>query len=552
MFKNHPKGLPVLFFTEMWERFGFYLMLGIFTLYMIDPAKNGGMGYSDFKAADIYGTYIALVYLTPFLGGLLADRILGYRKAILIGGILMGTGYIGLAVPGDAMFFLSLLLIIIGNGFFKPNISTLVGNLYNNDKFKVYKDSGFNIFYMGINIGAFLCNFIAAYLRNSFGWGYAFAAAGLGMFVGLIWFFVGQKHVVEADVIKPAAPEDMPLSKVFTTIFIPLLAFGALGWFLPLLLIGSPLLGSQSTDAFLFASLPIVYFFASLWLKASKEDKAPIGALLSVFSVVIIFWSIFHQNGSALTIWAERYTDREIPAIVEPVAKTFGFTQEIDTTRSNFPILDSHGVPETDENGKVIYQYGPHPYLTNLDEQRHPEGDQKLKLLSTEIFQSVNPFFVVFLTPVVVGFFGFLRKRGKEPSTPGKIGLGMLITAISTTVMMLAVVASGNGMVKSSALWLISSYGVITIGELFLSPMGLALVSKLSPPRLTALMMGGWFLATSLGNKLSGVLSGLWGSFENKIYFFTINFIGAAFGAFLIFLLLKWLKAVVKEHTGHH
>ena len=159
MFKNHPKGLPVLFFTELWERFGFYLMLGIFTLYMIDSQSGGGMGFSKFFAADIYGTYLALVYLTPFLGGLLADRILGYRVAIFIGGTLMGLGYIGLAIPGETPFYISLFLIIIGNGFFKPNISTLVGKLYDNDKFRTYKDAGFNIFYMGINIGAFVCNF---------------------------------------------------------------------------------------------------------------------------------------------------------------------------------------------------------------------------------------------------------------------------------------------------------------------------------------------------------------------------------------------------------
>ncbi|GJQ63794.1 MAG: hypothetical protein SCALA702_28470 [Melioribacteraceae bacterium] len=552
MFKNHPKGLPVLFFTELWERFGFYLMLGIFTLYMIDPEANGGMGFSDFKAADIYGTYLALVYLTPFLGGLLADRVLGYRLAITIGGALMGLGYIGLAFPGDGIFFISLLLIIVGNGFFKPNISTLVGNLYNNDKFKEYKDSGFNIFYMGINIGAFVCNFVAAYLRNEYDWGYAFAAAGIGMFLGLIWFWAGQKHVKEADVIKPARAGDTPLSKLLFTIFVPAFGFGFIGWFIPNMIFGQPVLGSNSTDAFLFAAIPIIYYYASLYFKAEPSEKAPIGALLSVFGVVIIFWAIFHQNGSALTIWAERYTDRELPAAVEGVAETFRFVQEVDTTQGTYPVLDGHGVPLTNEDGSVVTEVGPNPYLKNLDKAKWPTGDQSLKLLSTEIYQSINPFFVVFLTPLVVGFFNFLRRKKKEPSTPGKIGLGMLITAASTTIMMLAVLAGDNGAMKSSPMWLIMTYGVITVGELFLSPMGLALVSKLSPQRLTALMMGGWFLATAVGNKLSGVLSGLWGGIDNKVYFFAINFVGALFGALLIFLLLKWLKQVVKEHTGHH
>lgn len=552
MFKNHPRGLTVLFFTEMWERFGYYLMLGIFTLYMIDPSSSGGMGFSDFKAADIYGTYLALVYLTPFVGGLLADRILGYRKSIIIGGALMGTGYIGLAIPGQTAFFISLLIIILGNGFFKPNISTLVGNLYNNDKYRQYKDAGFNIFYMGINIGAFVCNFVAAYLRNEFGWGYAFAAAGIGMYLGLFWFLSGQKHVKDVDVIKPTKPEDMPLGKLLSTIFIPTFIAGAIGWYLPELLFGQPLFGANSTDAFVFAAIPVIGFYASLYFKASHEDKQPIGALLAVFGVVIIFWAIFHQNGSALTIWAERYTDREMPAVLDGVAGTLRFNQTVNDSLREVVQYDAHGVPMSDVSGNAITTMGPDPYFNNLPKEKWPPEGQNLNLVSTEIFQSVNPGFVVFLTPVVVAFFAMLRRRKKEPSTPAKIGWGMLITALSTTVMMMAVIASQNGIVKSSPAWLITSYGVITVGELFLSPMGLALVSKLSPPRITGLMMGGWFLATALGNKLSGVLSGLWNGIDNKVYFFMINFAGAMVGAVLIFIMLKWIRQVVLDHTGDH
>jgi POT family proton-dependent oligopeptide transporter len=550
MFKNQPKGLPVLFFTEMWERFGFYLMLGIFTLYMIDPTTNGGMGFSELSATDIYGTYIALVYLTPFLGGLLADRVLGYRKAITLGGILMGFGYIGLAFFQNFLFYISLLFVIVGNGFFKPNISTLVGNIYSEEKYRPYKDSGFNIFYMGINIGAFVCNFVAAYLRNHYSWGWAFFAAGIGMFIGLIWFWLGFKHVSHADVKKPTKPEDMPISKILVTIFVPAGIFGMIGWFIPQILFGQAIIGSHSTDAFLFASIPVVYFYASLWRKAkSKEDKDSIGALLAVFSVVIIFWAIFHQNGSALTLWAKSYTDRQLPKSVESIAEVFKFTETVKPDTMVVVKKDAHGVPILDAQGKEISEVNVNPYFQNLPKEEWPPKGESLKLLSTEIFQSVNPFFVVFLTPLVVGFFGMLRKRGKEPSTPAKIGLGMLITALSTTVMMIAVVASNNGEIKSSALYLIFSYGVITIGELCLSPMGLALVSKLSPPRLTSLMMGGWFLSTSIGNKLSGVLSGLMVSIDNKLYFFLINFFGALLGAVLIFVMLKWLKRVLDQYT---
>ncbi|MBN1154066.1 MFS transporter, partial [candidate division KSB1 bacterium] len=332
MFKNHPRGLVVLFFTEMWERFGFYLMLGIFTLYMID--KTGGKGFSDVKAADIYGTYLALVYLTPFIGGLLADKILGYRLAISIGGILMGLGYLGLAFPGDTVFYASLLLIIIGNGFFKPNISSLVGKLYDHDPYKKLKDSGFNIFYMGINIGAFICNFIAAYLRIKYGWGYAFAAAGIGMFIGLTWFWTGQRHVRTIDMIDRGHEGNWHVLKLLLSVFLPAIAGGLVGWFLPGMLLKHPLFLTHSNDAFLFASIPIVIYYCSLWIKAPKEDKSQLAALLTVFSVVILFWAIFHQNGSALTIYAERHTIREVHGSLKNHLSDLGLTQEVSVPES--------------------------------------------------------------------------------------------------------------------------------------------------------------------------------------------------------------------------
>jgi POT family proton-dependent oligopeptide transporter len=207
-----------------------------------------------------------------------------------------------------------------------------------------------------------------------------------------------------------------------------------------------------------------------------------------------------------------------------------------------------------DENGMAIIEIGPDTYFNNLDKSLWAESDEPvtLRLISTEIFQSVNPGFVVILTPLVVGFFAFLRRRKKEPSTPAKIGWGMFITAISTIVMIGAVIASQNGLEKSSPAWLIGTYAVITVGELFLSPMGLSLVSKLSPTRITSLMMGGWFLATSIGNKLSGVIASIWDTIGQKEYFFLINFAGAMVGAIAILLMVKWLRRIVLEHTGSH
>ncbi|MCB0791379.1 MAG: peptide MFS transporter [Flavobacteriales bacterium] len=527
---KHPRGLYLLFFTEMWERFGYYLMLGILFLYMVGGLDGGGLGLEESAAHDIYGTYIALVYLTPFVGGLLADRVFGYRRTIIFGGATMAAGYLTLAIPGQTAFFVALALVIIGNGFFKPNISTLLGNLYNKPEYVKLKDRGYNIFYMGINVGAFICNFIAAWLRNSYGWGYAFAAAGVGMLIGLAIFISGKGVLGEADQLKPVQKEDMPLRRIYTTIFLPVLLFGVLGYFAAGLFGMDDLLGSRSNDVFLFACIPVVYFYLSTYLKASAEDKQSIGSLLYIFGVVIVFWAIFHQNGNVLTEWAEKYTDRQVPEAMTGVVSTIRADQTVHA-------------PAPGEQADA--------YLANLPAADQPSTDRPLHLVSTEIFQSLNPMFVVLLTPLILALWGFLGRRNTEPSTPGKIALGLFITGLSTLVMIMAVKASGNGATKVSAWWLIGTYAVITFGELCLSPMGLSLVSKLSPQRLTALMMGGWFLSTSIGNKLSGVLGHLGSDSDDRALVFYMNFAGAMASALLLFLAVKRIRGVMIAKTGH-
>lgn len=541
---SHPPGLKIMFFSEMWERFGFYLLLGILQLYLTD-AESGGMAMDRKKAADIFGTFIALVYLTPFLGGLIADRKWGYSKCIILGGILMGIGYLGLAIGTLPTFYASLGLIIIGNGFFKPNISTLVGNLYNSDRYRAQKDAGFNIFYMGINIGAFICNFFAAYLRNSIGWGAAFASAGIGMFLGVIIFWLGRKTYIEADVIKPTQKEDMSIMRVFSTVILPALVAGLLGWFIP-----GTLLGSDSTDAFLFACLPVLYFFFSVYTSASKEDKKPIGALLAIFMVSIMFWAIFKQNGTALTTWAQYYTDREVPAAIQKPAESIYLVQNV-TNKTEEVVKYDEFFRVVKENGEVVKEQGKDIYLRNLDAESMPPEGESVSVFNTELLQSINPFWVIILTPVLVGFWGFLRARRKEPSTPYKLLIGLFITAISCLVMVGAAYFTDSTTSKASAWWLIGTYGVITIGELCLSPMGLSLVSKLSPPRLTALLMGGWFLATSIGNKLSGVLAGLWEAFDNKTNFFLMNFFLVMFAFVILFFMVKRIRTVMQERGIH-
>lgn len=551
--KKHPRGLFYLFFTEMWERFGYYLMLGIFVLYMIDPKNTGGLAIDDKNAYDIFGTFIALTYLTPFLGGFLADRILGYVKAIYIGGTLMGLGYIGLGLFQDyVMFYTSMGLIIVGNGFFKPSISTLLGNLYSEEPYKENKDAGYNIFYMGINIGAFICNIIAAFMRNKFGWSEAFITAGVGMFLGLVIFTMGRKHIIHANVLKPVQEGDTTISSVLVKVFVPAIIAGGLGWILPEYVFGvKNIFGSNSTDAFIFACLPIIWFYVSLYIRANQQDKRPIGALLAIFAVSLMFWAVFKQNGTVLTTWAKYYTDRSVPASIEKPMESIYLVEVKDYQDKETTMYDSEYRIVKDENDKPKKEIGKDIYFQNISAAQRAEleanPNQKVFLYNPELFQSINPFWVVVLTPVIVGLFMFLRRRGKEPTTPGKIVLGMFISALSCLVMVAAVYASENGMVKASALWLVVAYGVITVGELCLSPMGLSLVSKLSPSRITALMMGGFFLSTAIGNKLSGVLAGMWYGYEHKSTFFWVNF-GLLLVATLIGLsILKSLNRALKD-----
>ena len=563
--KGHPKGLWYLFGTEMWERFGYYLMLGIFSLYMIDGWNNGGMGFDADKKSDIYGTYLGLVYLTPFIGGLLADRIFGYRRSIIMGGLMMSAGYFILSIHNETAFYVALMLIILGNGFFKPNISTLVGNLYSGDDMKDKKDAGYNIFYMGINIGAFICNFVAAYMRINYGWGHAFAAAGIGMLVGVLIFILGTKHIKHVDVVKPVQEGDMSTVRIFSMTVLPMFIFGILGYLIP-----GNFLGSDTNDAFIIGCLPVIAFFIYLAFKSEAKESRAIKALLAVFACVILFFAIFHQNGDALTVWAEDHTDREMSEGVSKVAGSVGMAQVVvnndivssSDTQFKSTIDSMRKVEEkmpkvtkaelkakADYSGTISQLESSRKYFASLPKDKIPAKGKDMKLYSTELYQSINPFWVVTLTPIVVGFFGWMRRRKREPSTPTKIAIGLVITALSALVMVGAVFATNGMSAKAGSLWLIASYGVITIGELCLSPMGLSLVSKLSPPRITALMMGGFFLAISVGNKLSGMLSSLWEKIPEKQNFFYLNFGLVMAAAVILFLMLRWLNGVMRENN---
>lgn len=547
--KGHPKALYALFFTEMWERFAYYLMVGILFIYLTDTT-TGGKGFSNKIGADLVGSFIALVYLTPFIGGLIADRYLGYVKSIFLGGSLMAAGYLCLALPGDTAMFISLGLIIIGNGFFKPNISTLLGNIYNRADLKPLKDNAYNIFYMGINIGAFICNFVAAYLRNKYGWGYAFAAAGVGLIIGLITLGANLKNVREGDVRKPAEAGDMPISRIFSYVFLPAIIAAVIGWMVPGKLFGTTIMGSKANDAFIFACLPIIAFYISLWAKAKGQDKRGIGALLFIFAISIIFWTIYNQNSTGLTLWAQKHTDRTVTPTTEKIAGSIGFLETVSDTPRMVPKLNQYMVEMKGPDGKPLEEMGPDPYFVNVPKDQWPQG-KSIKLANTELFQSINPLFIVVLTLIFVPFFSYLRKRGKEPTTASKFGMASFIAGLSALVMVLAVmsVPSIYGY-KAAPAWLWGTYFVFTISEIFLSPIGLSLVSKLAPARLTALMMGGWFLSTSIGGKIAGVMTSFWDDFTDKKMFFLILVISAFIGGILIYSRLRSLNQIVREKTG--
>jgi dipeptide/tripeptide permease len=324
LFGGHPQGLFRLFFIEMWERLGFYTIVAVLMLYAKDTDR-GGLGLPADFANEIYGIYLAFVYFTPYLGGLIADRFLGYRKSVLIGGLVFAAGFFLLGSGKSWTFPVGLTLLCIGNGFFKPNISAMVGNLYVKGDPK--RDAGFNIFYMGINIGAFTANFLAAYTRNEWFWEAAFVAAGIGMLASVAILIASWKTLERADRTPGTRPEDTPFSEILSRILGPALLVGVLGWAFAAYVLPSDVTKLvKATDiGFLIGAIPILLFFANLSKRASDEEKPGLRALLPVYLAGGTFFMVLHLNGSAMTTWADDNTRRHVgsPDPVVLVAQTF-------------------------------------------------------------------------------------------------------------------------------------------------------------------------------------------------------------------------------------
>ncbi|MCE9627749.1 MAG: peptide MFS transporter [Candidatus Eisenbacteria bacterium] len=419
--EKHPKGLYVLFATEMWERFSFYSMLAMFTLYLRDTTGQG-FGWTSDRATGLYANYLMCVYASPLIGGWIADRGLGYRRSVMIGGVFFMIGHLLLSFQSINIVYAALACLVVGNGFFKPNVSAMVGNLY--PEGSRLKDRAYNIFYMGINIGAFLAPIAAEFVKSRWGFHPAFAMAAVGMLISvtILWRF--KSHVMSVDTrVQAAASAPQPIDSVPT------------------------------------------------WQRIS--------ALIVIYLIVIVFWMVFHQNGSTLTYWANENTAWNVTGIIS---------------------------------------------------------------------NAINPGWVLLLTFPLVGFWRMLDLRGKEPSTPTKMAIGMFCTATAFLVMFLAAktgeasVAPGAGPYdyKVSWMWLVGAYGVLTLGELMLSPMGLSLVSKVAPPKHRGIMMGGWFVATAIGNKLTQI-GQLWDDMPHSQFWLILS-AAAAFMGIVLMALLKPLK----------
>jgi proton-dependent oligopeptide transporter, POT family len=394
---RHPAGLYVLFFTELWERYSFYALMALLTLYM-----DEGLHLRQSSVAQIYGAFVGASFFMPLVGGVVADRWLGFFRTVVLGAVLMAIGQLML-VPGRTwLFFAGLAMLASGTGMLKANVSTIVGNLYR-DRPQL-RDAGFNIFYMGINIGAFVAPIAVSWLRARYGWSAAFLSAAVAMLFA-VGIFVGFRRHLTEGLVQQSASETRDEAN-----------------------------------------------------RGAVDDRARIVALLVVFTIVIAFWVAFYQNGFTLTLWARDHTATSV---------------------------------------------------------------------APEAFQSVEPLAVILFSPLLVLVWAGLRRRGAEPSTIGKIVVGMLFTAASFAVMTGAGIAGGDAG-RVSTWWLIWSYLLIAVGEICLSPMGLSLVTRVAPARLRATMMGAWFVATGTGGYLSGFVGVYWNTVSHSRFFLLVAVLAAA------------------------
>ncbi|HOK75556.1 MAG TPA: MFS transporter [Bacteroidales bacterium] len=595
MLKNHPKGLLVAFFANMGERFGFYTMMAILVLFL--QAK---FGLAAEKAGDIYSWFYFSIYALALVGGILADATKKYKTVILIGIIIMFAGYLIMAIPGMTLTItiIGLFTIAFGNGLFKGNLQAVVGQMYDNPTYSKYRDNAYMIFYMGINIGAFFAPFAATAMRNwwlrhngfahdgslpslchqylngtltdtsvfqqlannvnltgsvndlaafarqyldvfSKGYNYAFGIAAAAMIISLLVYVIFNRYLPKKEKVSTAQSEkiEFRLIPLLTAILAMIgVAYGLhfikqVGW----------------TAGFAFGLFAA--FVTWIIMSSRKEEIDRVVALILVFAVVIFFWMSFHQNGLTLTLFARDYTVKQVGPFTNLFFTLLSILAVIAVIAGIIMLVLKKQSKTTRIAGLVLLVAG-----LILSVYKYKSFGPS-NAISPEIFQSFNPLFIVALTFPVMGIFSWLNRKGIEPSTPKKIGFGMIIAATGFMVVLIASVnlaspklLAGTPLPDSdrvSPYWLISSYLILTIAELFLSPMGLSFVSKVAPSRFQGLMQGGWLLATAVGNKLLFVGTLLWDRVELWQLWLVFIVCCLASAAF-IFSILKRLESASK------
>jgi POT family proton-dependent oligopeptide transporter len=477
-FFGHPRGLSTLFFTEMWERFSYYGMRALLILFMTASIADGGLGFNTAVAGAIYGLYTSMVYMTTLPGGWIADRVIGQRRAVLYGGMLIASGHFSMAFPSLPTFYLGLFLIVIGTGLLKGNISVLVGQLYAPGDRR--RDAGFSIYYMGINLGAFIAPLVCGYLGQWVNWHLGFATAGIGMVLGLVQYLAGGKYLGDAG-LNPApatSPEDAARLKSRATLWGALAAAAIVGLAISAYTGLLPLTAKQIADGAGYMLLVIVLaFFAWLFLGGdwTAEERKRLYVIGVFFLAAALFWSLFEQAGSTLNLFADRDTRTSV----------FGWS---------FP---------------------------------------------SSWFQSMNSLFVWSFAPVFAWLW--IRLGRREPSTPVKFALGLILVGAGFAVLIMAAQLAQRG-VQVSPMWLTVTYLLHTFGELCLSPVGLSAMTKLAPARIAGLMMGVWFLATSVGNFIAGRLAGFYEAMPLPDLFMAIGNFGMIAGL----LLLPFVRPIKK------
>jgi POT family proton-dependent oligopeptide transporter len=484
---GHPKGLFVLFFTEMWERMSYYGMRSLLVLYMVnhlfirpDVGANV-LGFNALKHAleaafgplppqalssQVYGLYTGFVYMTPFFGGLLADRLLGRRKAVIVGGVLMAIGHFLMAA--ENLFFPALMFLILGNGCFKPNISTQVGGLYPAGDPR--RDRAFSIFYVGINVGAFIAPLICGTLGQKVGWHYGFAAAGVGMVLGLVIYLLNQDKLPTEP--PPTASSSAPVAGLAAFVIgIPIAIFA--------------LLFLLTLPHWIPATIAVIVIGSGVaWMLRLPGDERPrVMAISAACMIVAAFWAVYEQQGNTMQLWADQST--------------------------KWPTILGFVIPST-------------------------------------WYQAFNPFMIWIFVPILNAFWAWQASRGQEPSSLTKMAMGCVMLGLGFIVMIVASAGVPAGTLRS-IFWLVGSTSIFTVGELYLSPIGLSFVTKVAPARIVSMMMGVWFLANFIGNYMTGYLGTFYEKIPHEKFFLMLTGIGVIAGV-ILFLMSKPLDRIVGAH----